>query len=161
MLTNISGAELGKYLGLTAVSVAALNKQGVLTRNEKGYSLAESFQSYLRYKTKTGTDVERLAKAKADLAEIDVERKNVELIPTALCQNVCDKIVSEIAKGLDGLPNTLAAQIVNVSTVPEAKQILTKAIDKVRKDLSNPDLYQLGKDLIDKENDRKSKYNPH
>jgi len=155
---KITATELSKILGISIGRVSQLIDEKKLSEPIDLYKSVIEFIAYQKSLTVSTDDKDRLQKARADLLELEVERKNLELVPTYLAQTAVDNMCNVLRKTIDAIPNALSPKLINVSTIPEAKEILQIGIDNVLKELVNPDLYDTANVLLTEENKRRAKH---
>ena len=156
--SKFTATELAKIIGVTHGRVSQMVKDKILT---DPLDLYKSVKEYLTYKESLHTatdDEDRIKKAKADLLEIEVQRKNVELAPVTLMQTEIDNAFNVIRKTLDAQPNAYTPKLLNIPTQPEVKAILQDLIDTVLKEIANPDIYTAASKQIEADNKRRAKH---
>lgn len=144
-LSQASVNDLAKCLGITARRVQQLTAEGVIPKTDRGsYDLAAAvpaFIAHLRDRASGGLgDQKRLIKAKARLAEIEVEKAEGELVSLSAVGDVWSEAIVNARNRLRGIPSK-AAPLVAVETRPEECQaILLTLVDEALTELAdNPD----------------------
>ena len=162
---TVSADELATWCSLSRRRVDQLYTDGVFTRNKKGeYLLQKNIAAYIEYlrSSKEQTDdAKRLDKAKADKAEIEVARLNIEYGPISMLQATLDNVIGVLVNALDAFPKTVSLKLIGIPSQPEVEHILVTELDKLRKDMAAPDLYEMADGMMEKERARKSKHTPH
>jgi phage terminase Nu1 subunit (DNA packaging protein) len=145
----VTAAELARLLGIARGTVSNLASDGVLPRDGRGtFDPPKAVQAYIKYKVASSTagdenvasltaERSRLARLKADRAEIEAKTMAAELVPAADVQAAWLKIVGVVRSRILAIPTKLAARIIGLKTPAEAQALLKQEIDAALTDISN------------------------
>ncbi len=149
----IDSSELAKILGITARTVQILAGQGVITCQKTGkknrYNLYTAVHEYIEYYAKKAgkkissfeerkLDEEiRLKRAKADMAEMELEEIRGSLHAAEDVENATTDLVMCIRSALLTLPGMLAVDVAETTSAAEASEIIKKAVCDILEELAN------------------------
>ncbi|NRQ11594.1 terminase small subunit, Nu1 [Aliiroseovarius sp. xm-v-208] len=143
---------IAKLLDLSERRVQQLSREGVIPKAERGqYDLIGSVRGYVRYlrdqavKAQAGApdymaERARFIRARADLAEMDAQEKRRSLIAADQIEVAWIAVLALLRTRLLGLPDRLAPQAFEQSTVGETRNLIRAAIREVLDDLAEPDI---------------------
>ena len=143
---------IAKLLDLSERRVQQLSREGVIPKAERGqYDLIGSVRGYVRYlrdqavKAQAGApdyaaERARFIRARADLAEMEAEEKRRSLIAADQIEAAWIAVLALLRTRLLGLPDRLAPQIFDQSTVGDTRNLIRAAIREVLDDLAEPDI---------------------
>lgn len=147
--TLVGKSELACVLGLTSKWISQLTEDGILQSSGGKYSLADSVQKYIAYKTKNLTDaddveIERAKKkaeaqlkaAKAVVAELEADELKGKMHRSEDVAALTEDLIYAIRAGLLALPGRLAVDTAAASSASEAADIIRKEIFALMKSLS-------------------------
>lgn len=128
--------QLGELVGLSQFQVKEYQKDGVFFRDEntKKFDTRKNILSIIRhYRDKTsGSDTQRLRKAKADLAEVELFERRGELITLDNAKERAIDVFGALSRDLEELPMKVAPQL-NPTDPQHAYDILNDEIKRVFK----------------------------
>ena len=143
---------IAKLLDLSERRVQQLSREGVIPKAERGqYDLIGSVRGYVRYlrdqalKAQAGApdyaaERARFVRARADLAEIEAEEKRRSLIAADEIEAAWIAVLTLLRTRILALPDRLAPQIFDQSTVGDTRNLIRTAIREVLDDLAEPDI---------------------
>ncbi|KGL00054.1 terminase small subunit, Nu1 [Thalassobacter stenotrophicus] len=143
---------IAKLLDLTERRVQQLSREGVIPKADRGqYALIGSVRGYVHYlrdqaiKAQAGApdyaaERARFVRARADLAEMEAEEKRRSLIAADEIEGAWIAVLTLLRTRILALPDRLAPQIVDQSTVGETRNLIRTAIREVLDDLAEPDI---------------------
>lgn len=149
---------IARLLDLSERRVQQLSREGVIPKAERGqYDLIGSVRGYVRYlrdqaaRAQAGApdyaaERARLIRAQADLAEMEAEEKRGALIPADQVEEAWIAILTLVRTRLLALPDRLAPQVFERSTVADVHALIRTAIREVLNDLADTDV-QLKSDI--------------
>ncbi|WP_246032545.1 terminase small subunit, Nu1 [Thalassobius vesicularis] len=129
-----------------------LSREGVIPKAERGqYDLIGSVRGYVRYlrdqaqKAQAGApdyaaERARFIRARADLAEMEAEEKRRSLIAADQIEAAWIAVLALLRTRLLALPDRLAPQAFEQSTVGDTRNLIRAAIREVLDDLAQPDI---------------------
>ncbi|KAF0173152.1 MAG: Uncharacterized protein FD162_2030 [Rhodobacteraceae bacterium] len=129
-----------------------LSREGVIPKAERGqYDLIGSVRGYVRYlrdqalKAQAGApdyaaERARFIRARADLAEMEAEEKRRSLIAAEQIEAAWIAVLALVRTRLLALPDRLAPQVFEQSTVGDTRNLIRAAIREVLDDLAQPDI---------------------
>ena len=143
----VSTLELAQILGISDRRIQQLVNEKVLEREGRSrFHLARSVQAYMQYQIElikerqsTGTLAEeqtRLAKAKADREELELEVRRGELIPVDVAGVVWGQVVASARTRLLSLPASIKTQLphVDADAVEHVDRFVREILEEVSKD---------------------------
>ena len=145
-------AVIARLLDLTERRVQQLSREGVIPKGEHGrYDLIGAVRGYVRYLRDLalradagvadyGIERARLIKARADLAEMEAAQKRGELIPAHEVRHAWGEIVAHLRARLLVLPDKIAPIVHEASTIPQARDIVRKAVHEALADLATTEI---------------------
>ena len=146
------GAAVARLLDLSERRVQQLSREGVIPKAERGqYDLIGSVRGYVRYlrdqalKAQAGApdyaaERARFIRARADLAEMEAEEKRHSLIAAEQIEAAWIAVLALLRTRLLALPDRLAPQAFEQSTVGDTRNLIRAAIREVLDDLAQPDI---------------------
>ncbi len=149
---------IAKLLDLSERRVQQLSREGVIPKATRGqYDLIGSVRGYVRYlrdqaaKAQDGApdyaaERARFIRARADLAEMEAEEKRGSVIAAEDVEAAWIAVLALLRTRLLALPDRLAPQVHEQSTVGDTRNLIRAAIREVLDDLAQPDV-QLEADL--------------
>lgn len=115
-------AELARLLGITQRRVQQLTEMKVITRQPEGdFLLPEAIAEFYGFKYKTDESVDYMAekalheKAKRELAEMEVRKRQWELFEAADIKEVMTNMLVNFRTQFLGLPDKMSPQLANRS----------------------------------------------
>jgi len=149
---------IAKLLDLSERRVQQLSREGVIPKAERGqYDLIGSVRGYVRYlrdqalKSQAGApdymaERARFIRARADIAEMEAQEKRLSLIAADQIEAAWIAVLALLRTRLLGLPDRLAPQAFEQSTVGDTRNLIRAAIREVLDDLAQPD-FELEADI--------------
>jgi phage terminase Nu1 subunit (DNA packaging protein) len=143
---------IARLLDLSERRVQQLSREGVIPKAERGqYDLIGSVRGYVRYlrdqalKAQAGApdyaaERARFIRARADLAEMEAEEKRLSLIAAEQIEAAWIAVLALLRTRLLALPDRLAPQAFEQSTVGDTRNLIRAAIREVLDDLAQPDI---------------------
>jgi len=143
---------IAKLLDLSERRVQQLSREGVIPKATRGqYELIGSVRGYVRYlreqalKAQAGApdyaaERARFIRARADLAEMEAEEKRGSVIAADQIEAVWIAVLALLRTRLLALPDRLAQQAFDQSTVGDTRNLIRAAIREVLDDLAQPDI---------------------
>jgi phage terminase Nu1 subunit (DNA packaging protein) len=143
---------IAKLLDLSDRRVQQLSREGVIPKAERGqYDLIGSVRGYVRYlrdqalKAQAGApdyaaERARFIRARADLAEMEAEEKRGSLLAADQVETAWLAVLALVRTRLLALPDRLAPQAFEQSTVGDTRNLIRAAIREVLDDLAQPDI---------------------
>lgn len=143
---------IAKLLDLSERRVQQLSREGVIPKANRGqYDLIGSVRGYVQYlrdqaaKAQAGApdyaaERARFIRARADLAEMEAEEKRRSLIAADEIEAAWIAVLALLRTRLLGLPDRLAPQVHDQSTVGDTRTLIRSAIREVLDDLAEPDI---------------------
>ena len=143
---------IAKLLDLSERRVQQLSREGVIPKAERGqYDLIGSVRGYVRYlrdqavRAQAGApdyaaERARFIRARADLAEMEAEEKRLSLIAADQIEAAWIAVLALLRTRLLALPDRLAPQAFDQSTVGDTRNLIRAAIREVLDDLAQPDV---------------------
>ena len=143
---------IAKLLDLSERRVQQLSREGVIPKAERGqYDLIGSVRGYVRYlrdqalKAQAGApdytaERARFIRARADLAEMEAKEKRRSLIAADQVEAAWIAVLALLITRLLALPDRLAPQVFEQSTVGDTRNLIRAAIREVLDDLAEPDI---------------------
>ena len=143
---------IARLLDLSERRVQQLSREGVIPKAERGqYDLIGSVRGYVRYlrdqalKAQAGApdyaaERARFIRARADLAEMEAEEKRRSLIAAEQIEAAWIAVLALLRTRLLALPDRLAPQAFEQSTVGDTRNLIRTAIREVLDDLAQPDI---------------------
>ena len=143
---------IAKLLDLSERRVQQLSREGVIPKAERGqYDLIGSVRGYVRYlrdqalRAQAGApdyaaERARFIRARADLAEMEAKEKRRSLIAADQIEAAWIAVLALLRTRLLALPDRLAPQVFEQSTVGDTRNLIRAAIREVLDDLAEPDI---------------------
>jgi len=143
---------IAKLLDLSERRVQQLSREGVIPKAERGqYDLIGSVRGYVGYlrdqaaKAQAGApdyaaERARFIRARADLAEMEAEEKRRSLIAAEQIEAAWIAVLALLRTRLLALPDRLAPQAYEQSTVGDTRNLIRAAIREVLDDLAQPEI---------------------
>ena len=143
---------ISRLLDLSERRVQQLSREGVIPKAERGqYDLIGSVRGYVRFlrdqalKAQAGApdyaaERARFIRARADLAEMEAEEKRRSLIAAEQIEAAWIAVLALLRTRLLALPDRLAPQAFEQSTVGDTRNLIRAAIREVLDDLAQPDI---------------------
>ena len=143
---------ISRLLDLSERRIQQLSREGVIPKAERGqYDLIGSVRGYVRYlrdqalKAQAGApdyaaERARFIRARADLAEMEAEEKRRSLIAAEQIEAAWIAVLALLRTRLLALPDRLAPQAFEQSTVGDTRNLIRAAIREVLDDLAQPDI---------------------
>jgi phage terminase Nu1 subunit (DNA packaging protein) len=143
---------IARLLDLSERRVQQLSREGVIPKAERGqYDLIGSVRGYVRYlrdqalKAQAGApdyaaERARFIRARADLAEMEAEEKRHSLIAAEQIEAAWIAVLALLRTRLLALPDRLAPQAFEQSTVGDTRNLIRAAIREVLDDLAQSDI---------------------
>ena len=143
---------IARLLDLSERRVQQLSREGVIPKAERGqYDLIGSVRGYVRYlrdqalKAQAGApdyaaERARFIRARADLAEMEAEEKRRSLIAAEQIEAAWIAVLALLRTRLLALPDWLAPQAFEQTTVGDTRNLIRAAIREVLDDLAQPDI---------------------
>lgn len=143
---------IARLLDLSERRVQQLSREGVIPKAERGqYDLIGSVRGYVRYlrdqvtKAQAGApdyaaERARFIRARADLAEMEAEEKRGALIAAEEIEAAWTAVLALLRTRLLALPDRLAPQVFEQSTVGDTRNLIRTTIREVLDDLAQPDV---------------------
>jgi phage terminase Nu1 subunit (DNA packaging protein) len=143
---------IARLLDLSERRVQQLSREGVIPKAERGqYDLIGAVRGYVRYlrdqaiKAQAGApdyaaERARFIRARADLAEMEAEEKRRSLIAAEQIEAAWIAVLALLRTRLLALPDRLAPQAFEQSTVGDTRNLIRAAIREVLDDLAQPDI---------------------
>ena len=141
---------IAKLLDLSERRVQQLSREGVIPKATRGqYELIGSVRGYVRYlrdqavKAQAGApdyaaERARFIRARADLAEMEAEEKRGSVIAAEQIEAAWISVLALLRTRLLALPDRLAPQAFDQSTVGDTRNLIRAAIREVLDDLAQP-----------------------
>jgi phage terminase Nu1 subunit (DNA packaging protein) len=111
---------LAQLFGLTARRIRGLAEEGIIPRPRRGeYDLARSIRQYCEYlrasatqgSEELGRERVRLLRSRADIAEIERKKLELELIPVADAEMLWSAIIVTVRTRMLALPHRVSAVV--------------------------------------------------
>ncbi|CUH39325.1 hypothetical protein JSE7799_02049 [Jannaschia seosinensis] len=143
---------IAKLLDLSERRVQQLSREGVIPKAERGqYDLIGAVRGYVRFlrdqavKAQAGApdyaaERARFIRARADLAEMEAAEKRRTLIAAEQIEAAWIAVLALLRTRLLALPDRLAPQAFDQSTVGDIRNLIRAAIREVLDDLAQPDI---------------------
>ena len=143
---------IARLLDLSERRVQQLSREGVIPKAERGqYDLIGSVRGYVRYLRDQATKAQagapdyaaeraRFIRARADLAEMEAEEKRGALIAAEQIEAAWIAVLALLRTRLLALPDRLAPQVFEQSTVGDTRNLIRTTIREVLDDLAQPDV---------------------
>jgi len=143
---------IARLLDLSERRVQQLSREGVIPKAERGqYDLIGCVRGYVRYlrdqalRAQAGApdyaaERARFIRARADLAEMEAEEKRRSLIAAEQIEAAWIAVLALLRTRLLALPDRLAPQAFEQSTVGDTRNLIRTAIREVLDDLAQPDI---------------------
>lgn len=143
---------IARLLDLSERRVQQLSREGVIPKAERGqYDLIGSVRGYVRYLRDQATKAQagapdyaaeraRFIRARADLAEMEAEEKRGALIAAEEIEAAWIAVLALLRTRLLALPDRLAPQVFEQSTVGDTRNLIRMTIREVLDDLAQPDV---------------------
>lgn len=143
---------IARLLDLSERRVQQLSREGVIPKAERGqYDLIGSVRGYVRYLRDQATKAQagapdyaaeraRFIRARADLAEMEAEEKRGALIAAEEIEAAWIAVLELLRTRLLALPDRLAPQVFEQSTVGDTRNLIRMTIREVLDDLAQPDV---------------------
>ena len=143
---------IAKLLDLSERRIQQLSREDVIPKAEHGqYDLIGSVRGYVRYlrdqalKSQAGApdymaERARFIRARADLAEMEAQEKRLSLIAADQIEAAWIAVLALLRTRLLGLPDRLAPQAFEQSTVGDTWNLIRAAIREVLDDLAEPNI---------------------
>lgn len=143
---------IAKLLDLSERRVQQLSREGVIPKANRGqYDLIGSVRGYVRYLRDQALKAQarapdyaaeraRFIRARADLAEMEAEEKRRSLIAADEIEAAWIAVLALLRTRLLGLPDRLAPQVFDQSTIGDTRTLIRSAIREVLDDLAEPDI---------------------
>jgi len=143
---------ISRLLDLSERRIQQLSREGVIPKAERGqYDLIGSVRGYVRnlrdqaLKAQAGApdyalERARFIRARADLAEMEAEEKRRSLIAAEQIEAAWIAVLALLRTRLLALPDRLAPQAFEQSTVGDTRNLIRAAIREVLDDLAQPDI---------------------
>ncbi|PVZ47991.1 terminase small subunit, Nu1 [Thalassobacter stenotrophicus] len=143
---------IARLLDLSERRVQQLSREGVIPKAERGqYDLISSVRGYVRYlrdlalKAQSGApdyaaERARFIRARAELAEMEAEEKRRSLIAAEQIEAAWIAILALVRTRMLALPDRLAPQAFEQSTVGDTRNLIRAAIREVLDDLAQPNI---------------------
>jgi phage terminase Nu1 subunit (DNA packaging protein) len=143
---------IARLLDLSERRVQQLSREGVIPKAERGqYDLIGSVRGYVRYlrdqalKAQAGApdyaaERARFIRARADLAEMEAEEKRRALIAAEQIEAAWIAVLALLRTRLLALPDRLAPQAFEQTTVGDTRNLIRATIREVLDDLAQPDI---------------------
>jgi phage terminase Nu1 subunit (DNA packaging protein) len=148
---HVSARELAAWLGVAEGHVRRLARQGRVVRAGEGrYDLQASVQTYVRYLSEAAQGrvgdgpldpKSRYELARARKAEAEAARIEGKSIPTEAVHDAWGRMTAVIRSRLLGLPRIVAADAAAAQDVEAAAAVLTAAVHRLMKDISQEPIY--------------------
>jgi len=149
----ISLEAIAKLLSLDPRRVQQLAKEGVIPKAARGqYPLVGSVRGYIQYlqslaygsagaeQTGYGLERTRLTRVKAELQEIELQRRRQEVVLAQEVEETWGLMIMRMKSKLSSIPNRLAQRVRATRTNAQAKEIIKKAIDEGLRELSETEI---------------------
>lgn len=139
--THLTYKEIMLLADITQPRVSQLTKEGVLKRDSTGeYPFIKTTKALILYykNMNTGSAVNRLKAAKADLAEMKAKEQKRLLLKREEVEFAMSKMISIIAEQLNDMPEALAPLTANKDADTNAetlREYATKILDTARKNI--------------------------
>lgn len=143
---------IAKLLDLSERRVQQLSREGVIPKATRGqYDLVGSVRGYVRYLRDQAVAAQarapdyaveraRLIRAQADLSEMEAQEKRRSLIAADQIEAAWIAVLALLRTRLLALPDRLAPQAFDQSTVGDTRNLIRAAIREVLDDLAQPDI---------------------
>ncbi len=143
---------IARLLDLSERRVQQLSREGVIPKAERGqYDLIGSVRGYVRYLRDQAARAQagapdyaaqraRFIRARADIAEMEAEEKRLSLIAADQIEAAWIAVLALLRTRLLALPDRLAPQAFDQSTVGDTRNLIRAAIREVLDDLAQPDV---------------------
>lgn len=143
---------IARLLDLSERRVQQLSREGVIPKAERGqYDLIGSVRGYVRYLREQASKAQagapdyaaeraRFIRARADLAEMEAEEKRGALIAAEEIEAAWIAVLALLRTRLLALPDRLAPQVFEQSTVGDTRNLIRMTIREVLDDLAQPDI---------------------
>ena len=145
-------AVIAKLLDLSERRVQQLSREGVIPKATRGqYDLIGSVRGYVRYLRDQAVQAQagapdyaveraRFIRARADLAEMEAAQKRGSVIDAGDVEAAWIAVLALLRTRLLSLPDRLAPQVFEQTTVPDTRSLIRAAIREVLEDLAEPDV---------------------
>ncbi|NBH27658.1 protoporphyrinogen oxidase [Lachnospiraceae bacterium] len=149
----ITSKEVARIVGIAERTVQTLAKEGYLTYQKSGqynrYNLYEVVQEYMSYQAqkedRTFASLEekklheetRLKKAKADVAELELNELRGNLHSAEDVEMITTDMVLFVRSGLLSLPGRLAVDVAEAKDAAEASEIIKNEVCNLLEELAN------------------------
>jgi len=143
---------IAKLLDLSERRVQQLSREGVIPKAQRGqYELVGSVRGYVQYlreqaaKAQAGapdyaSERARFIRARADLAEIEADEKRGSVLVAEDVEAAWIAVLALLRTRLLSLPDRLAPQVFDQSTIGDTRTLIRSAIREVLDDLAEPDI---------------------
>lgn len=152
---------IAKLLMIGERQVQHLTSLGVIPKAERGrYELAGAVQGYIKYLKDRSlgggrdgvidyhTEKARLIKLQADLAALELAKKEGEVTTVDQVEKMVTKAFAEVRAGMRNLPGRTVSLLIGETDERRFKQVLMEEIDAVLVSLANMDVT-----VVDEESD--------
>lgn len=147
----INAPELAELLGVSTTRLRQLVLEGVLKRAARGqFALPDATQAYCQHMRdralgRSGPAVtagevneqERLTRAKADLAELDLQLRRGAVISSSDVGDWWDRIISTARTRLLAIPSRAAPLIIGSGTLPKIQSTIESLLNEALSELSS------------------------
>lgn len=147
----VSATTLGAWLGLTARRIQQLAAECVIEKQARGrYPLESSVRNYVAWLRKQIEDrnlgrndeptreaTARLQSARADLAEIELEEKRLELLPAADIEIAVGSLLAGVRAQVLAIPAETANELADASEPVECHGIVETAVRQALETIAN------------------------
>ncbi len=149
----ISSEELSRIVGVSARTLQTLTKEGHITCLKKGnhnrYDLYQAVKEYIAYQTQkearkfSSLDEEktyeetRLKRAKAEVAELELEELKGNLHAASDVEAVTTDLVLFVRSNLLSLPGMLAMDVAEAENAAEASEIIKSAVCRILNEMAD------------------------
>ena len=143
-------------LGITDRRYRDIAKEGIVPAVEKGkvpfLQTVKAVIEYYRKRAEAGGSLSltdertRLTRINADRKQLELEKERGDVISSAVAVKLWADICGNIKKKIEQIPTKLAPQVYGLKT-PEIKAVADQMIYEVLKEIANPDLEQIARQM--------------
>jgi phage terminase Nu1 subunit (DNA packaging protein) len=142
-------AVIAKLLDLSERRIQQLSREGVIPKATRGqYDLVGSVRGYVRYLREQAVSAQagapdyaleraRYIRARADLAEMEANRRRGALIAADDIEVAWIKVLALLRTRVLALPDRIAPQVHALASLAETRNLLGKSLREALEDLAN------------------------
>jgi len=143
-------SAIAQLLKLTERRIQQLVKDGILPRpiqgNYDAIACTHAYIDYLRRLVAGSGELSltdertRLTKLQADLAQVELDKQNGDLIKTDIAMKLWGEVITATRQRLLGFPTRIAPIVAASQSIPEIKERLDSAICEILNEFTSPNL---------------------